>query len=444
MTELSKIVQQRLKAKTAPTATHPDADLLTAFAERSLMQREHAGVMEHLARCGECREVVALALPEVEELVPVKGGVRGSWFRLPAFRWAAIAVAMAVAVSVGTVEYRNQSMRSAKLEALQKADEKVEMAASLKQPSAFANVQAESGLSSAAKEKVLAKDLPAAALAPSAKSRPAAPNHPLPSGAFAGSFSGVVGFGGGAGGGRKFAGANTSVASQAVAPAFSAQGATPSPARPATPPVSESVEVASNSPTVEADQVDTGFDKVGKAKPSANLPAAGVSTQDRKIADQQILSLSKVAPRWTIAANGALQRSFDGGANWQNVDVTGDGAMQMQMNYLAKAETAEAVGSPENQRAEKKGLKKQIAGPVFRAIAATGSEVWAGGTGGVLYHTIDAGNSWARVVPSYQGVVLGGDIVRIEFPDVQHGQVATSNGEIWTTSDSGQHWLKVK
>ncbi|MGA7908789.1 MAG: zf-HC2 domain-containing protein, partial [Candidatus Sulfotelmatobacter sp.] len=113
MTELSKVVRERLKVKTAAMASHPDADLLTAFAERSLAERERAHVMEHLARCGDCREIVMLALPaQVENTAVARSGLRGDWFRMPVLRWAAVAVGIAAAVSVGTLEYRSQPMRS--------------------------------------------------------------------------------------------------------------------------------------------------------------------------------------------------------------------------------------------------------------------------------------------------------------------------------------------
>src|SRR5260370_35962450 len=66
MTEVPKIVPKivydRLQAA-IPERTHPDADLLTAFAEQSLSVAERDGILEHLALCGACRDVIALALP---------------------------------------------------------------------------------------------------------------------------------------------------------------------------------------------------------------------------------------------------------------------------------------------------------------------------------------------------------------------------------------------
>src|SRR5208282_5646971 len=80
MTEVPKIVYDRLRAarperalpdralpeRAGPERTHPDADLLPAFAEQALAATERDGVLEHLAFCGDCREVIALALPAAD------------------------------------------------------------------------------------------------------------------------------------------------------------------------------------------------------------------------------------------------------------------------------------------------------------------------------------------------------------------------------------------
>ena len=79
---------------------------------------------------------------------------------------------------------------------------------------------------------------------------------------------------------------------------------------------------------------------------------------------------------------------------------------------------------------------------VFRAVAALGPEVWAGGSGAMLYHSLDFGNRWTRVVPAEAHTSLSGDITGLEFSDIQHGKVATSAGEVWLTSNSVQTWHK--
>jgi hypothetical protein len=54
MENVPKIVRERLRVVTV-AVDHPDADVLTAFAERALPEAERATVLGHLARCGGCR-----------------------------------------------------------------------------------------------------------------------------------------------------------------------------------------------------------------------------------------------------------------------------------------------------------------------------------------------------------------------------------------------------
>jgi len=92
MQDVPKIVLKRLQ-ETSAAGTHPDADLLTAFAEQSLAESERAQVMDHLARCSDCREVLALALPAME-LVAVAASTRpgrSRWFTWPVLGWGVAA-----------------------------------------------------------------------------------------------------------------------------------------------------------------------------------------------------------------------------------------------------------------------------------------------------------------------------------------------------------------
>jgi hypothetical protein len=111
MQDVPKIVLKRLQ-KTATEGTHPDADLLTAFAERSLGETERVRVMEHLSRCSDCREVVALAALPASEVAAVNVSIAppsGSWFAWPVLRWVAVAAGMVAIISAGIVHYRQKS-----------------------------------------------------------------------------------------------------------------------------------------------------------------------------------------------------------------------------------------------------------------------------------------------------------------------------------------------
>ena len=405
MTEISQIVRQRLKVSEAAAApSHPDADLLTAFAEQALAAPDRARVIQHLAQCGDCREIVALALPAEAEVAAVgKGGVRRHWFQLPALRWAAVAAGIAVAVSVGTLEHRNK-LKIAGF----KAASHPEIVAALQAPPAM-NVRTEASAPSPESKKLAARKVE--------------------------KISGDAGL---AGDRATELADNLASAAPRVASRVLDQPA-PSP-RPAVPSARETVEVA----TANVPQNEMGSDRqvVSRAKPApAQQTITGTIPHTmliQNLTTAQTVSSPKTVPRWTIGADGTLQRSFNGGASWQVVNVPGnDSANANLMLAEQTAESAKGAG---------KGLDKKVAGPAggFRAVAANGAEVWAGGSGGVLFHTVDAGNSWARVQPVYEGIVLGGDIVGIQFSDAQHGQISTSTGELWTTSDSGQTWRKVK
>src|SRR5271169_6188446 len=138
MTEVPKIVYDRLRATRSdrvlpgadfPGPTHPDADLLTAFTEQTLSATERDGVLEHLALCGDCCEVIALALPAADiaaapiaagtgadraTRIPAQAEKRGwltsinlvarklAWSKLggPSLRWAALAAGVVVVASV--------------------------------------------------------------------------------------------------------------------------------------------------------------------------------------------------------------------------------------------------------------------------------------------------------------------------------------------------------
>src|SRR5579863_9830765 len=108
MQNVPKIVRERLKAA-MPAPNHPDADMLTAFSERSLPEVERDIVIEHLARCGECREVVALALPETEAVETVVRPAASGWFAWPVLRWGFVSAGIVLVAWLGVVLYQRQT-----------------------------------------------------------------------------------------------------------------------------------------------------------------------------------------------------------------------------------------------------------------------------------------------------------------------------------------------
>src|SRR5215469_15666863 len=109
MPEFSNLLRQRLAAGERvriPADAHPDADTLNAYAEQLLTGRERNRIVDHLSACNECREVVALSLPQAEEAAvvaaaaPAAGRRRFTWKWTPAFGLAASVATLALVIVV--------------------------------------------------------------------------------------------------------------------------------------------------------------------------------------------------------------------------------------------------------------------------------------------------------------------------------------------------------
>jgi hypothetical protein len=402
MKNLPKIVPARLQWPTATAESHPDADLLTAFAERSVAERERVRVVDHLARCADCREVVALALPpEIE--APIVGGT--NWFAWPTLRksvprWALVAAGILVIASFGTVQYRRQHAGTLASNILESASGRT-----LSEP-----VAPQTSTQST-------RSLPEMSAAPSdqrstAKPPVAGPRFP-------------------AGAAKKSRPANTLSVPQSEAASSNATGSS---LTQSTPDESTTNQAMTNQATVDSAQVDQR-EEVAKAKPAFEQAAPSTLAPAPSLRAGPSLMPSRSAPRWAISTTGALQRSVDGGKTWLDMDAEAESEAEAE----AKISTQSAAAKP----AAPQSLP---ASTIFRALSVASStpavEVWAGASGGALYHTVDGGARWARVLPSAAGVALTGDVIGIQFSDPRNGTVTTSNAEVWITIDGGQTWRK--
>jgi hypothetical protein len=460
MQDVPKFVVKRLRETALSGGAHPDPDLLTAFAEQSLPAREREQLMEHLARCGDCRDVLALALPETEiaPLPPLKSSPAG-WLRWPTLRWGAVAAGVLAVTMLGVRQYSHQNEQ--KMVASNQMQETVAAPVGITQavPSQAAIPQAE--------KKKLASD----ALQPQPSTAPATAVRPMRE-----YESKTVARNGGIGGGIASAGGN--LANQGIlstqAPqnrlmAGRAQNAVRTlRQQPAVGAQSEMVEVQSATDTVTPESApverntvaqnqtiislqgrNQGDLDVVKAKEPVSGQAASAAPAPR-LAPPGPLQTSpafmvRPLPRWTVSSSGALQRSFDGGSTWEDVNPVLNAAVS---GDLLKASSAKAeVGAFSPSETASTNQSRKVSAPasaalVFRAVTASGSEIWAGGSGGALYHSSDGGNSWSRVMPSTDGASLAGDVISIQFADPQHGKIITSSSEIWMTSDAGQTWRR--
>ena len=577
MQGLPKIVRERLKAGVS-LADHPDANVLAAFSEKSLPRLERDIVLEHLARCDNCRDVVAFALPEVEiaEVRPSPSPSR--WLTWPALRWG-FATAGAVAIAaVGIVQYQ----RSTRPQMIAKLSPRNQAAAAHVEPeapsavAAPANKMVDRDQTPSSRRALAALPTPPVANERKDETRLVAPSATVHRPPVQNSIVGRAVRGYAGAGGPGFVQQQQTAQAQLQTPSAAAgqQMANMSanlklPASGAVGGVATGSQPQVQGASAESEQSDYASASVGRAKPPvpaadtdkskpaqdqpvvsrlkipafpgqigghvvdpsgavvanarititpsgageaattltdsaglwviAGLPSgtyrataqaqgfkttdielnydasqpamysltlspgsvsqtvevsaasvpvepaavggaiAGKEVQQVPLVGRNVTDLASLAPgvvpRWSITPVGGLQRSLDQGSTWQDIDVQAIPADTATVAALAKSSvTKEAI-------ADKK-VAKQPAPPVFRAVAANGADVWAGGSGGALFHSLDAGNHWLRILPRADGSKLTGDILSLEFPDPLHGRITTSSSEVWTTSDDGVTWQK--
>jgi len=483
MQSVPKIVRERLRAA-APAAGHPDANVLTAFAERSLPETERAVVVEHLACCADCRDVLALALPEPEQMQTVFVPARSRWLTWPVFRWGFVTACVIAVATIGVMQLqRRQALtETAHLEGSANLQTRTAAPSTAGAPAQGKDKSLLSAHSTnASSGGYTGLPVTEQKLSPRAEQAQA----PMPPPPVAGVADGQLQRGSQMPTQWRQQSAGAQSVPLLTAPAPAKTHAADLAASRMVPAAPQTVQVEASS---QAQQVQTevqtqipsnqeaqlqaqsgqpaehfGYGyyskRVDKAKPPVSgqganvggpisadattqqvIPAAagGTALNGRNFAQLAELGPGRM-PRWNIGSTGSLQRSLDQGKTWQDVEIRTSIAPEggltsfviMPETPLAKAEIA-----------DKKDLKQPAASITFRAVTATGSDVWAGGSNGILYHSIDAGQHWTRVLPSLGGATLTGDVVSVEFSDAQRGKVATSTGEVWVTDDGGQTWQR--
>jgi hypothetical protein len=456
MTEVPKIVHDRLQAASPKQAAsgpaHPDADLLTAFAEQALSAAERDDVLEHLALCGDCREVIALALPDEVPAVPATVSRAGApaphrpSFAWPSLRWAALVAGVAVAASVllmhpGKLNQATPpSVSSPVASSAQPTSSPQAPAPAANQVTEFARtdearseaksplskkvVVGEEAVTVATAEQVarakqgvlLADNKPDVGHNDRREDKPdATKDAAIADKAAAGRSTGAAA-GGGAGG------------------------------QPIPGSVSEMVEVTAESPVVQAEvpaeaqpMARNSAPAVEKAKPALDTESSQLqstistaTTSELPLNGRNVTNVVTLAGAakpngasnvtWTVKA-GVLRRSVDHGHSWQN---------------------ALRADHP------------------LRCYASRDHDVWAGGQAGTLFHSADSGLTWVQVRPSVNGQGLSSDIAQIDLRSDVRGDMrnearrdahsdaqalgeivlTTRNNETWSSADTGKTWEK--
>ncbi len=439
MTEVPKIVYDRLRAarperalpdrvlpeRTGPELAHPDANLLTAFAEQALSAAERDDVLEHLALCGDCREAIALALPaadivatpiaaagEAVRAAKITTKAERSWltaFPRPGLRWAALAAGVAVVAALllvrpgklnqATPPPVNQQVATA---AQPVPGPQIAPSPARSLPTDQSAVLTKSDEARQKPELQLSKKLKAGQIVtPSHQAEPGiliADNKK--DSAQADNLSAAPSA-------RAFAyDASTSRTTETV----EASGAAPAEALA---PSAEGNPMARNeTPAIEkAKPALQGIEANEQQETETAVAPGSARSQARNVtfAAKLAFPASQALAHnvtWTITA-GVLQRSLDSGRSWQN-------ALRADRPLLC--------------------------------YASHDQDVWTGGQAGTLFHSADSGVTWVQVRPSIKTQQLGSDVTRIDVRGDVRGPaqivVSTGNNEIWSRADGGKTWEK--
>lgn len=414
MREVPTVVQKRLLAAAKPEV-HPDTDVLSAFAERRLAGQERSHVLNHLAHCTDCREVVFLATTPAEVTdTPLPSAA--TVLRWPTLRWS---VAAACLVIVGAAVLLRQDYASDRKQASSPA--KLDDQKAVKSlPSVASQPSSDDGLVAAIappqeaatenkapiRDKEYALDLSAPAKArqrvDALKTQAASPAQNVPrqvndqyarltsmpspdqlsnsllppaSPSISREMDGVLG-------GTRASGSMTSAKAEAARIS------------------GDPKMVLNTAPNMEYRAALEG--PLNKKATAATLAISG-DTVEAGRAGGVTAKPVVLWPRWDLTAEGTLQRSLDSGKTW-------------------------------------KAAEGPVSDAKLEAVCSVGPHVWVGGTAATLFHSADAGQHWSPINPSTSGKVLTGDIVHIEFLTAQNGQLTTAAGETWNTSDGGQTW----
>lgn len=388
--ELPKPVREALARQMAHDA-HPSADVLTAFAEQGLHHDERQRVIDHLAQCTECREVVFLASNAVEEPVgkeqELVAAAAATQVPRPAF--TSVLAAGQVTPSEGrTAMPRRNRWSLWWVWAPAVAVVLIVSGIVLQKRSEFGGPEnmtvAVKGLPPAPQRAPVASPTPGSEnqLAVEFKATPGAESKAKPVTPKGGTKSQTA---------ATMQAQNTEKSPDNLT-LYAAKEPPPSPkallAKPASPALPGAIPGMAGTAPVPT-PIQNSFAESQAQDTTAQLFAR----------PQTMRSVSGLRSQWRISTDGHLEHS-----------------------------TAPSVWSPV--------LADQPT--TFHVVSVVGSNVWAGGSSGALFHSSDSGETWSKQALAGET----GTIVSIHFSDAAHGIITTDGGARWITSDGGATWIK--
>jgi len=377
MNDIPSAARARLKGTASASGPlHVDPNLLTAFAEQTLLAGERRVVVTHLSQCRDCRDVLSLALPLQQPELQTVGGLAVQplrWWNLAAVRWSAVAATAAVVIGAVVMRTPQPQLPMAHIQAPAQVQQNIAPASPNESSRAVGTLAEAKPAAAASTSSVLAK--------------------------------------------QRRTGSKDSTAEGLVL-ADSQKTAAPKTMDLMTAyrqdePTSQSREqdekklaAAVNTDAVVAAPGSEAANKLQASGVASRAEGASGEIQPRTEQTKPSFTIGESivqnAPWWT-ASNGRLLRSLDGGANWEPISVDSRFAVKTYWFFDSDIWAGGEAGAL--YCSNNRGETWRRVRPALR-----------------------------------DGTRLKADISGLDFQDAQHGTVITANGEKWVTADGGVSW----
>jgi Photosynthesis system II assembly factor YCF48/Putative zinc-finger len=478
MPELSTLLRQRLRATEDRSLRHPDADQLTAYVEELLPVDERDQILQHLARCSDCRDVVALTTPdtvsepqpEVEVAAAVAAPApRRRWFLSPAFGMVGSLAAVVLGVAlILRLPQNTQSFNNTRTQQqVQKTGVTLAPQPTAESSVAVANTQAANAPEVANQQ------------ASSAAGRAKTESHPALVARLDNTAPAQIAI-------------RTPKVTKTAVPAFTAesrqqdyvnrmflanayQTAVPSGLELPQAPAPSRTNLLFPTPSTVA---GSSFQSNGAFTVPSNSPAAGqgmITVYSSPMAKgttvmSKIVALGKhplgskhLGPpiSSSVLGNSAMFKPDTGVAQPSDAISAAGTAGRAEAgvlaqspaftsNALASLPRRQMLGAPQYQWKVVQGkllrssdlthwTEENPAGEnlQYSVVSHDGAEIWAGGADAALVHSRDGGTTWERIT---LGASATGAITSIEVAG-QNLQVKSSSGQSWASQDGGRSWV---
>jgi hypothetical protein len=461
MPELSNLIRQRLGATKAP-ATHPDADLISAYAEGGLRQSERAELTRHLAVCADCRELLALSLPEqAAATAPVSVLKPQSRFSASSLRIAASLAMVLVVVMLLLKRHqepatRTETASSPQGEVARSTPSSVQPAANEVRPS---TAEITSKLTASTEQRAVIARARQLARVREKRAPQAAAMTEIPTSAPTVEIA-------------KAALPQDYINSQVLANQLllADQARRPVQALPSAPETKfdrDQKKVFLTGVVTRADFSEIPFDSIQQKTQTTSTVSIfrdqshhglSITSTIARVGTELVLKRPMAQITSQNASRYALFKPGLGGS--AGAELASSPTENSENLKQSPAFTGLALAAPSRPQSQLflwriiqgKLLKSSdmsnwmegypaTEGIDFTVVRSAGPDVWAGGSNAALIHSTDSGASWQRIV---LGAAATGAITGIEVSgNGKNIQVTSSSGQSWASPDGGRTWMMM-